>query len=63
MLRVVTNCVLTIYNSLNNIKFTKEKKIEKKNLLSTWFIESKVPYKKKGKKNKEKSLHDAHSKY
>ena len=39
--------ILNIYNPLNNIKFTKEKKSEKKNLPVTWFLESKVPYKKK----------------
>ena len=46
--------ILNIYNPLNNIKFTKEKKSEKKNLPVTWFLESKVPYKKKKKKKKKK---------
>ena len=46
-----------IYISLNNIKFTKENK----SLPSTWFLKSKVPYKKKKKKN-DKSLHGPHSK-
>ena len=44
--------ILNIYNPLNNIKFTKEKKSEKKNLPVTWFLESKVPYKKKKKKKR-----------
>ena len=58
--------ILNIYNPLNNIKFTKEKKSEKKNLPVTWFLESKVPYKKKKKKkkdkDKDKSFHGSHSK-
>ena len=51
--------ILNIYNSLNNIKFTKEKISEKKSLPSTWFFKSKIPYKKK--KDKEKSLSGPHS--
>ena len=39
------------------------KKEKEKNLLSTWFLENKVPYKKKKKKDKDKSLHSPHSKY
>ena len=56
--------ILNIYNPLNNIKFTKKKKV-KKRLPSTLFFESKVPYKrkKKKKKEKEKSLYSLHSKY
>ena len=37
--------ILNIYNPRNNIKFTKEKKWKK--LPSIWFLENKVPYKKK----------------
>ena len=47
-----TNYYLNIYNPLNNVQFTKEKKLKKKNLPSIFFLESKVPYKKKKKKIK-----------
>ena len=51
--------ILNIYNSLDNIKFTNEKKM-KKNLPSTWFFKNKVPYK---KKKKDKSLYSPPFKY
>ena len=44
--------ILNIYNPLNNIKFTKEKKCEKNNFTQHCFLERKVPYKKKIKKDK-----------
>ena len=50
-LNIIT--ILNIYNPLNNIKFTK-KKVKKKNLPNTLFLESKVPYKKKKKKKKKR---------
>ena len=57
--------ILNIYNPLNKIKFTKEKKIEKKIIyLVLNFL--KVKYHTKIiiiKINKDKSLHDPHSKY
>ena len=45
--------ISNIHNPLNNIKFTKEKRVKKK-LPNTWFFESKVLYKKKKGKEKEK---------
>ena len=51
--------ILNIYNPLNNIKFTKEKKWKKKNYLVLDFL--KVKYHKK--KKKDKSFHSPYSKY
>ena len=44
--------ILNIYNLLNNIKFTKEKKIEKKNYPVFDFLNLKVKYHTKKKKKK-----------
>ena len=54
-----------VVGNLKNIVARNEKIKKKKKLSSTWFLKSKVPYKKKGKrkgKDKDNSLHSSHSK-
>ena len=60
-----TNSILNIYNLLNNIKFTKEKKnFEKKKYPVLDFWKVKYYTKRKRKKNdKDKLLNIPHSKY
>ena len=59
--------ILNIYNPLNNIKFTKEKKSEKKVYLLLDFLKVKYHTKRKRKRKKEedkdKSHHSSNSKY
>ena len=52
---------MNIYNPLNNIKFTKEKKSEK-NYTVLDFLKVKY-YTKRKKEDKDKSVHSSHSKY
>ena len=55
--------ILNIYNLLNNIKFTKEKKWKKKIYLVFDFLKIKYYLKRKRKqKDKDKSLNGPHSK-
>ena len=54
--------ILNIYNPHNNIKFTKEKRKWKK-LPVLDFLKIKYHTKRKGKKKKDKSLRNPHSKH
>ena len=51
-----------IYNPLNNIKFTKKRKSEKKNIVLN-FLKVKYHTKRKRKNDIDKSLHTLQSKY
>ena len=54
--------MLNIYNPLNNIKFTKEKKVKKKIYSVLNFLKVKYNTKRKKEKEKDKSLHSPYSK-
>ena len=56
--------ILNIYNPLNNIKFTREKKSERKNYLILDFLKVKYETKRKRKrKDKDKSLRNPYSEH
>ena len=56
--------ILNIYNPINNIKFTKEKKSEKKNYPVLDFLKVKYHTKRKKKdKINHSTVHSSHSKY